>query len=822
MESLLAVLASGFQGLFVLAPLLFCSSLPPKPEDPALARVAPQECMLYCSWAGTTAADANSKNRAERFLAEPEIVRVRAEAVSHLKRLVQSAIKDLPVPDAQANQKIQEFVSQDLPVWGELLTTEPGALFISRYLPERQPVPCDGGLVLSIGNAQTRVAKSLQRLQQLAPTVEEVREGESVEYRLKEDTGGRFRWGLRGKYLIVTFGTESPAAIAQRMKGQEPSWFRAITRNLPIERRAGVIYAPSKPILALAARLQEHDSQTATPNGGPGKPATSLPQWSKQLRSVTVVAGLDKEDYVCRVLVELDPAVAPLLQVLAHRPLRPEDLASIPRDASLALATRVDPRILFGGLQWLLHEGAARAAEKTSSQASSSNTAMGTAGSLAEMAGAVLPGSVASAFSSLPSIPDGCQTLDALLGGETLQDLIASLGDAWCVYVAPSEGMFWFTGATFTVSVRDHDRLAKALQRLAAQRQPAESKKEGPGQEKSVDWAIRKARFAEHDVYYTVYSGEGAPITVAWCLTDKRLVVSSSPTCLKAYLLRQADRALLAETPAVMEVLQAPEPPTAIAYQDTEQPFRMGYPFLQLLADFFNAQRSMLPDGADPMLVPAAPTIAKYLKPAIASVEVTSKGVIFTNRESLPGGNLSATLMTIGCSILPAASNALGSYDRKQVVPAEEVKTLAKEPQFDVVPQPTFIETKEGTCTLKSGQGPGAEAAFTYVHVGNKIKGSYGFRLTDFFGKKALAAPTDFKNTSDRPVKYELHVAFFDKAGKLVGTDHRQCFQFLPPGENSQGGARDGTVILTIEGAAETIASYKLVYYEFEKPAAAK
>ena len=47
--------------------------LPPGPEEPALARVAPAKCLFYASWAGMAAADAKSKNQTEQLLAEPEV-----------------------------------------------------------------------------------------------------------------------------------------------------------------------------------------------------------------------------------------------------------------------------------------------------------------------------------------------------------------------------------------------------------------------------------------------------------------------------------------------------------------------------------------------------------------------------------------------------------------------------------------------------------------------------------------------------------------------------------------------------------------------------
>ena len=47
--------------------------VPPTPEDPKLARVAPEECLFYLSWAGTASPDPKSANQTEQLLAEPEV-----------------------------------------------------------------------------------------------------------------------------------------------------------------------------------------------------------------------------------------------------------------------------------------------------------------------------------------------------------------------------------------------------------------------------------------------------------------------------------------------------------------------------------------------------------------------------------------------------------------------------------------------------------------------------------------------------------------------------------------------------------------------------
>ena len=50
--------------------------VPPEPEDPLLARVAPDDCLLYTSWSGMAEPDPDSTNQVEQMLAEAEVLRM--------------------------------------------------------------------------------------------------------------------------------------------------------------------------------------------------------------------------------------------------------------------------------------------------------------------------------------------------------------------------------------------------------------------------------------------------------------------------------------------------------------------------------------------------------------------------------------------------------------------------------------------------------------------------------------------------------------------------------------------------------------------------
>ena len=90
----MSMIGFSFMELLVLvflggSPLSLPLSLPPLPEDPALAQVAPQECLWYLTWAGCAKPDPASKNHTEQLLAEQEVQRF----ISELETRLRDAIK---------------------------------------------------------------------------------------------------------------------------------------------------------------------------------------------------------------------------------------------------------------------------------------------------------------------------------------------------------------------------------------------------------------------------------------------------------------------------------------------------------------------------------------------------------------------------------------------------------------------------------------------------------------------------------------------------------------------------------------------------------
>lgn len=103
MEAILLV-AMMFGGGTALSPLGV-----PLPPDSGLQSVAPEECLVFLSYAGQGAAQPGSKNQVEQLHAEPEIQAFIAE----VDRLIQEGLKHIPADDEK-----ERTLARALPVIG--------------------------------------------------------------------------------------------------------------------------------------------------------------------------------------------------------------------------------------------------------------------------------------------------------------------------------------------------------------------------------------------------------------------------------------------------------------------------------------------------------------------------------------------------------------------------------------------------------------------------------------------------------------------------------------------------------------------------------
>ena len=335
------MLASGF-----VLPL----GLPPGPEDPVVANVAPQECLFYLGWASMAKPDPKSPNQLEQLFAEPEV----QQLVGEVERLVRDGLRQSAGrgnPDAAA--------MVDDTVWlAKKVISSPGAIYLANLemRGSRQPPGIQAGAILGLGDDAAKVRALLDKYTKLITRgrAETVKIGEESFYRIKPDPEApTITWGIYGKHFVVGLGEGEAEAIVKRMEGKPPEWLAGVRKRLVVDRPATVSYVNVRKIVQMIRA-------GAGPEAEPVIKALGLDNFI----SYASVAGLDKEGYVSKSLLATAKEGGDLLAFLGGKPLEAKDLTPIPRDATLAAAARIEPDQIWQTIVSVMAKADPRVAER--------------------------------------------------------------------------------------------------------------------------------------------------------------------------------------------------------------------------------------------------------------------------------------------------------------------------------------------------------------------------------------------------------------------------------------------------------------------------
>jgi hypothetical protein len=311
----------------------------PLPLDPALASIAPPECLWYASYAGQTEADPNSPNHTEQLFAEEEIKRFAEE----LHTQVAKAIRRAAGP-----QREQRVLAEQLPKLLGVILARPSAAYVERIELKgggQQGFDASAALVLSAGDQRETVQSAIDELLGLLPAeLRELADEEAAGVAWRRlptpDRVPEVRFGWKDDYLLVAVGDDTPQQLVDRLGGSAPEWLSKLRNEHPIERELSVAYINVQGILALVRPLVEHEEPEA---------------WHvieklglTSVSSLHAVAGYDDVGYASAMhLVTKDGGRPGVLGMLPHAPLEPADLTPAPKDALLAVAMSIDAEEVF-------------------------------------------------------------------------------------------------------------------------------------------------------------------------------------------------------------------------------------------------------------------------------------------------------------------------------------------------------------------------------------------------------------------------------------------------------------------------------------------
>jgi hypothetical protein len=593
--------------------------VPPLPEDPMMAKIAPEQCLFYLSSAGVAEPNAKSDNQLEQLLAEPEVRQMSAD----VERLIDQALaKAVKQPGGLAGLNADEAA-----MLAKLFISCPKAVYLADLKIQRNgPPQIRAGALLGLGDSADKVKALLAAKLGNGPFQKSESDGTTWYQFQPAPDAPLFKFGVKDGYFVLGVGDGEAEAMLKRAEGKAPTWLDEISRELPIghalpERRSMVEYVN-------VAKLRE------ILLGAADDPHAAAYVEALGLSNVTAIysaAGLDKTDFVSRTLVAIDGEPQGIFRAAAVKPLALADAKSLPADATFAAAMRLDPQQIWDIFLSI--------ADKTDPSAKA-------------------------------GISEGMGQLQEVLGMKMPDDLLSPFGDTVCLYDSPSEGGMGF-GVTATIKVKDAAKAKAAFDKVmvflkmkmntAAARQKAVP----------LPVAVNRPRIdtlevAGKEIYVLNPGIRSAFVAFSWCLTDDELIFSLYPQSIKARLTRGASFRSLADSPEAMQLLDGENGPFAVGYCDTRRLFDCCYPMLLVMGQAVSGELQRQGIDASVGMLPSAAAIRRHLTPELFAARRTKSGIEIADRGALPGIGLATAAPMAAFAVIPARMAAQGSAFRAQ------------------------------------------------------------------------------------------------------------------------------------------------------------
>jgi hypothetical protein len=513
LEVLLLMLLGGGFGL--------PSGVPPTPEDPLAAKVAPAECLFYASWAGTGTPNRASGNQTEQLLAEPEIQKFLTQGRTRLLDAIRQAAANNPesMPGLEDVFKLLDLVQ-----------VKPGAFYVSELsFGGNRPFTIQGAGLLRVDDDAAKVQEMLERNQGRIPGVQRSSVqvgGRTFSRVLMAKDAPPITWGIAGRYLLVGLGDGALEGLMQRAKGPAPGWLNELRTKLTVPRVSSLMYIDVSRLAKMAVQQ----------SGAPEAERVLSVLGLDKIRSFATVSGMDDTGCVSRLLLTVDGAGTGLLSWIDAKPLAADDLKVIDGATPAAVAFKLNASGLLDLWLDLASQIEPRAAEETR---------------------------------------QGLTAFQQQIGVKLREDLLASLGDTWRIFAQPGPGGLMY-GWTIAIQVRDREKLNKVQEVLVAKAKQA-LEQAGPGAP-----AIRAETVSGRTLHTLAFDQPGVPVAPSWCLTDNELFIAATPQTLKPLLSGVAGRSL-AQRPDVAPLVAGNAKTLALVYVDTGEVVKTLLPFVPTL-----------------------------------------------------------------------------------------------------------------------------------------------------------------------------------------------------------------------------------------------
>ena len=583
--------------------------IPPAPENPAMQHVAPENCVLYSTWASLATPDPKSTNHTEQLMAEPEVQALAAELEKSLKIYLQQSIGDTTNPQLQQIPKI-------IPLWAKTLTTRSVAIFASRIEMHDKHVQMEGGMLVDAGEQSELLAVGLVQLMSTAElkatpiTLGKLR-FQRFTLQLGDGVETELTVGAAGQYVVIGLGKGAVEGMVERLRlKQTPAWLTDLQKRLPVDRRASMAYLNTPALVKTLLSLAGPDGERV---------ATSL--GLKQLGAVVSVSGLDDEGIVNRTFMAIDGEPRGLLTLLDGAGIKAADLAAVPKDATFATAFSVNTQRLYNVVTQIVAEHAPRG-------------------------------------------PEQIERLEAefekTFGQRLSEDVLASLGDVWTLSTSPADG---FLGATATVQVRDRAKLIALLAKAKMMLTNGP-----PGRAPRIE----NSKFGEYEIqtlaipevpFRPAWCLTESHLIVSLAPTSIKAYLSARPEEQGLFTERRLAAALNGEG----EILSITYQDSPKLFDATYGSLNVVLPMaMEAMRQQSRRQGQAAPLAFDMTAIPSARSIRRHLLPGVSVTRRTKDGIESESRQTFPVPSIGSTAPVAVALLLPAVQASREAARRMQ------------------------------------------------------------------------------------------------------------------------------------------------------------
>ncbi len=661
--------------------------MPPLPDDPRMSQVAPEQALVYLSWAGTGDADGKSANTTERLLADPQ--------VKFLIKSIEDAVLKYVISEAPGPEEERLVKAGHLLIKQMLL--RPTTIYLSKFNPFDGAPVVEAGMVINFGKDAPAAKAALELIEKLIANelggefqVMPANQGGLRRMPIPDDDAPLVAWGFEGEYMMLAVGKETAARLRGALTGgKAPQWLTDVKKKITLPRHSALVYTDVKALIK---------------QFGPMITGQLLgdPEASEMMTRVLGAMGLDKVNYlaaatgfdetkfVTRTLIATQGRPGGIFKIISEKGLTAKDLAQVPKDADLALVIKLSPTEIWNEVMKIM--------------------------------AAIDPGLV-------DEFEGEMQQATRELGFDIKADLFDSIGDVWSLYNSPGEGGLVITGLTGVVTVKNAQKAQKVIDQL----EKSLLKEFNWGDEEDRQWRrveIKTLVVGQHKIRYINPVGDDWVVAPAWCLTGDRFILAAYPQMVKAYLMRQSnkDAATLASVPQVKMLLGADgnDGPAMITYMDTPELFKKFYPLAFGLGTALFSELQSEGIDLDVAILPTASAILPHLTPDTETTRWTADGVLSESRSTLPIA--SSTLLT-----LPM----IGISSFAAMAPAEEFFFDPDMEDADVIPARRADQIAPPNVIGVARPGPAAKRTMAM----NDLR-QMGIALFVYHSEKNAAAPT--------------------------------------------------------------------------------